>query len=106
MGKKTLVLRASACNAPGKNFTPLSDEFTEHIRVFIINFEFLDAKTADFLLKEYFSLNPASLVIHFPSVRLNIHAPILPGFSIFVVGHLFPPKLKGNVVGKTVITGT
>jgi hypothetical protein len=47
-----LVFGAGAGNASGKNLSPFGDEPAQCIRFFVIDFQFLGAEFADFLLEK------------------------------------------------------
>jgi hypothetical protein len=54
-GHDPLVLGTGSGDTARKDFTPLGYKTAEGIRVFVIDLEFLGAKTADFLLEENFA---------------------------------------------------
>jgi hypothetical protein len=76
------MLGAGAGNAPGQYFPPFGDKPAQHIRVFIVYFEFLGAEFTDlFLEKDPALAAPAAPVVAIPAVQGNI-PPIRPSAAI------------------------
>jgi hypothetical protein len=89
-GQGALMLRACAGNPPGKYLSPFGDKTAQRIRVFVVNFQFLDAEFADFFLKKSLAAFSATAapVVAVPPVNL-IHSPVSPvgpvAVCIFIV---------------------
>jgi hypothetical protein len=75
-----LMLRAGAGNAAGQDFSPFRNETAKHVRVFVVDFQFLEAEFTDLLFKEDFSGFSGSgcSFVAVPSVHLDVGSSFKP----------------------------
>ena len=91
-----LMLGAGSGNAPWEYLPPLGNKPAQCICILIINFQFLYAELADFLLEKNFAFT-APAIFSVPAVHLRIHTPVpipvrtgsaLVIINIFFVRHI------------------